>query len=786
MLNRLKALMSLGGSLAAPTAEASTRVDGDHNNVVNVVVQGGATWSLPMRTTLWIETPQDLQSVAALLRWNTRLAPLLGRETELAQLRAWADSEHPVSIQLLHAPGGQGKTRLAAEFASALNGWRHGWVDLDDFSQAEALTWQGRCLLLVDYPEHKPAQLEQLARAVERAATQPGQRLRILLVAREALAIQTTLFNRPCAAWLRPSLALADLPEASGYALVQAAMERLSVLLGSTPAPVAQADFDAWCSLNPLHRSPLLVTALAVYLCDPHWVDGAQRSPELTHWLGGSALLQRLVARETRWWEQTGLGHHAPAGALKTVMAWATLSGTLSDEDINRHLAQDQGWSPEALTAIHAALAAVCRRKGLHSWAPLEPDLLAAQFVSDWLVEPARQGRSAQDALLARALLHPQDPAAFKSYLHRLHMLSYDQCVRLGACKPDGPDSLQRTLWSWAQHETTWQQAFESGLGQRAVWPGFSALCGQVSGRALSALPGDASEAERAWHLNNVAVDLANAGDRSGALATAQEVLAIHLKLAASDPQTHAPDLAESLSNLSNFLSETGASDFALTSAKNATTLFHELAKAHPVAYEPRLALSLRNLAIRFLEVKDWGAAEIHAREAVAIRQRLALVDAVAHEPEMAASFDVLAGALSARGDKDGALNASIAAVTIYRRLAQGCPADFEPDLAASLSNLARFLSGTGDSAGALAPAQEAVAIRRRLAQANPAAYEPDLAMGLGVLMQCHAAVGNRPAAIKVGEEALSLFTTLAKRLPAAFESYREMTEQHLQRLRNN
>jgi hypothetical protein len=40
-----------------------------------------------------------------------------GRSEELAQLRAWRDEDARLAIRWLHAPGGQGKTRLAAELA---------------------------------------------------------------------------------------------------------------------------------------------------------------------------------------------------------------------------------------------------------------------------------------------------------------------------------------------------------------------------------------------------------------------------------------------------------------------------------------------------------------------------------------------------------------------------------------------------------------------------------------------------------------------------------------------
>lgn len=811
MFTKLGALFSRGGPPASPTAKVSTQVDGDNVNVVNVVVQGGAAWPLPMRTTLWTETPQDLQSVAALLRWNTRLAPLLGREAELVHLRTWVESDASVSIQLLHAPGGQGKTRLAAEFASALEGWRHGWIDLGDFSQAEALTWQGRCLLLVDYPEHRPAQLEQLARAVERAAAQPGQRLRILLVAREAQAVQTAFQNRPCAAWLKPPLALTELPTDSGHALVKAALERLSVFYRRALVPVAPAAFEAWRARHPLHHNPLLATALAIDLA-----THAEERLSPAQWLSGPELLAKLVENETRWWEKTAAGHGAPIGALITVMAWAALSGRLTDRDINQTLAADQGWSETTLRAIHAALSAACRRAGEHGWAPMEPDLLAARFIDGWLGAADRQGRESKDAALAHVLLHTDDPGAFDFHLNRLNMLAYDQTVRLGLRPPEDGHRLERVVCTWAEAQTELLIALGLGLDQRSSWPGLSWLASAVSQRQVATLAPDATDAQRAGGLNNLAVRLRETGDWAGALTSSQEAVAIYRRLVQSNPVTYEANLAMSLNNLASYLSGTGdragalapslesvgicrrlvqanpgayEPDLAMSltnlatqlsvngdragaqaSAQEAVAIYRHLVQANPVTYEPLLAASLNNLTNRLSGVGDRAGAFALAKEAVAILRRLAHANPAAYELSLAGCLTNLAIRLIETGDRVGALALSQEAVMIYRRLAQANPTPFEPSLATNLNNLANILGETGDRVGALAHAQEAVNIYRRLARANPAAYEPNLAAGLINLTNRLSETGNKAGALAMGQEAVTIYRRLARANSAAYE----------------
>ena len=142
MFNKIRGL--LGG---AASSQNTTQIDGDDNSVVNITVQGGAIMPLALQKTRWNPEPQVGGGVAALLEWRTRLAPLIGREAELASLTTWLNDAAPLSFMVLHADGGSGKTRLAAEFAELCKGWQHGWVDLQDFTQADAMVWQGRSVV---------------------------------------------------------------------------------------------------------------------------------------------------------------------------------------------------------------------------------------------------------------------------------------------------------------------------------------------------------------------------------------------------------------------------------------------------------------------------------------------------------------------------------------------------------------------------------------------------------------------------------------------------------------
>jgi nucleoside phosphorylase len=115
-----------------------------------------------------------------------------GRIETLAALDAWADDPSlPVSVQLLHAEGGVGKTRLAIE-------WVHRRRDRHDVAgfliPGPPASWFERlcnlgapAIIVIDYAESRPDLLEILQRiAAFHAAGGKRGRIRALLLARNA------------------------------------------------------------------------------------------------------------------------------------------------------------------------------------------------------------------------------------------------------------------------------------------------------------------------------------------------------------------------------------------------------------------------------------------------------------------------------------------------------------------------------------------------------------------------------------------------------------------------
>src|SRR6185369_1165875 len=90
------------------------------------------------------------------------IVPFTGRRDELAQLLQWREEGGRLAARWLYAPGGQGKTRLAAEFAaqSSADGWRvvtatHGPGSLSS-SQDLSMDNHAGVIVVVDYADRWP------------------------------------------------------------------------------------------------------------------------------------------------------------------------------------------------------------------------------------------------------------------------------------------------------------------------------------------------------------------------------------------------------------------------------------------------------------------------------------------------------------------------------------------------------------------------------------------------------------------------------------------------------
>ena len=672
MFGRLRNLFSRQPS---STLNSRVMVAGIGNKTINIITADGSSGGFQPRIG-WNKEPQTGGGRAVWLEWRTQLTALIGRDTERRDLTEWANAHHALSFKVIEAPGGVGKTRLAAEVVQSLidtGHWAGGFVGLVDFERAQRLAWQDRWILVVDYPEHAPKQLAKLVSAAIDGLSKGSQgKLRILLLCRAEHAITALLEQQGAKSFLSDPMRLGELADTDNLALLNEAIRKL----GPTHASVNQQEFQAWFVQSPLHRSALFVLALALHLS----ITSQQRR---NRFLPAAQLLQALLEREQRRWAKAESGHGLAPGTLEDVVAFATLMGGLSVPEVNTHLKNVYAWTDSHLPNIHAALADVWPLNCLDQAYPaMAPDLLAAVFLWHWRGQLRKQGLPHDHQLLARLAVQRRPAAA--SLLQRWNMHAYDQTVRLALGRPQDINSLESGLMDAAKQDATFAMVLKFASTSQRAWSGLTRLLVSVSAPhelATASAENEEASASRAGELNNFAVNLAQAGDVRAALVPAQE----------------------------------------------AVDLYRRLAQANAAAYEPDLAMSLNNLANRLAEDGQLAAALVAAQEAVDLYRRLAQANAAAHEPDLAGSLNNLANFLAKNGQLAAALVAAQEAVNLYKRLTQANAAAHEPDLAMSLNNLANRLAEDGQLAAALVAAQEAVVLLERASVATPKAFEERL-----------------------------------------------------------
>ena len=128
MYERFKRLFGNGG-----TSSIRVSVGRDSSapiTVVTFVGENGKQFEVPLDINWRAGKIQPNEPPSRLLHWRRRLTDLLGRDDELAALKAWAQGGAEASqAQVIVGDGGVGKTRLAMELADWLRvnqHWRAG------------------------------------------------------------------------------------------------------------------------------------------------------------------------------------------------------------------------------------------------------------------------------------------------------------------------------------------------------------------------------------------------------------------------------------------------------------------------------------------------------------------------------------------------------------------------------------------------------------------------------------------------------------------------------------
>ncbi|MFH9740106.1 hypothetical protein ACH4MA_20790 [Streptomyces roseolus] len=737
-----------------------------------------------------------------MLNARFEVVPFTGREAELAELRAWRDEGPRLAVRWTHAPGGQGKTRLAARFAEETQGtgWRvitavHGPGSVQPPPGSEDVTVDGHAgvLLVVDYADRWP--LTHLTWLLRNAVLhRPGVRTRVLLLARTAdawPAVRSAFRNIEAAT---SSRLLAELPDTA--MMYGAARTAFAERYGLPPAPgpppppygltlalhmAALVDVDATASGR--HPPPDLA-GLTVYLLDR----------EHLHWA-------TLHAR--------GGPHATPPAAMNRAVFAAALTGTLDRPTASAVVAGlGTGHSPGRVLDDHAYCYPAAEPGRGTVLEPLYPDRLAEDFLAltlpghdadypamAWAPEVTARllGPHAGRAVTFLAAAAQRWPHVGPRHLYpplahapRLALAAGSAALSALAALDDIPLALLAAI----------EDEFPAG-GHVELNAGMAALTRRVvaellardgspraraagyhhlSTRLLNAgLDDEALDAARrsvdaARELDDVpelAASLGRLGDclthngrPSEALRATEEAAALLRPLTEAAPARHEPQYAGLLTDLARRLAAAGRHREALVASESATARWRRLAAADP-SHTEGLASALQALGGHLNDHRRWDEGLAATRESASLRLALAEGNMAAHEPHLVSGLVTLAASLAALGEQEMSLKAARQAVESLRALARTDPAAHEPGLAAALMDLGATLSEAGLHAEALDATAESVAVRRRLHRTNPGAHARDLASVLSNLSHLLLEAGRPDEALAAAGEGVQLLDPL-------------------------
>jgi len=752
------------------------------------------------RDTEWL-----LAQPSRLLNAAFEIVEFTGREEELARLTGWRDAASPrLSATWLHAPGGQGKTRLAAEFSarSAAAGYKVVTVTHGPGSVLEPPGSQdlrpgdaAGLLLVIDYADRWP--VSHLALLFGNVLLRQPLPTRLLLLARSP---QPWPAVRACLEDLSADTHEQFLPPLPGGArseprehMYTVARDCFAALYGITdpgviavPATLERPEFGL----------VLTVQMAALVAVDAHHRRAAAPVD------GPGALSAYLLGREQQYWQllyergKDGLDFTTrPQTMARTVFTAALTGATDHPRGVavlravhRQQCLGDQslgGLDADQLLADHARCYPPADAATVLE--PMYPDRLAEDFLAlslpghtvgshvpaPWagsLLEAvtARAPDGSPPAHIARAVTMLASAAVPDRWPHVAPYLSgilrADPALALAAGGP-----ALATLAGVTGLDTAVLQAVADLFPRRDVDLdlGMAALSRRLTGRLLAEEPLAARRGLLHYYLGE---RLGNAGRHAEALAAAQEAVAVFRPLAASDP-FHLPGLAMSLNQLGIRLAAVGRRAEAAAPAEESLNLFRRLA-ASDSGYLPELANALSNAGSRLFDEGRYEAALVPAAEAVTLYQRLAKPDEGGgrHLGDLAIALDNYANSLTALERHEESLAPSESATRIHAELAAQAPGTHLPELARALNNLAGRLYHLGRHEDALARNEEALDITQRLAEANPAVYQRDLWGVLTGLSIFQARAGRPEAALAAAQEALELARSMAAAAPAAHE----------------
>ncbi|NML51600.1 hypothetical protein HHL19_21755 [Streptomyces sp. R302] len=771
------------------------------------------------------------RSPAELLRPQVEAMPFIGRTALLDELREWCGGEG-VSVRLVVGPGGQGKTRLAREFARRLAA--EGWAACQFRESGPASVGDGHgqglaalaavdrpLLIVMDYADTRPSLITDVLRVLEERPVDAP--VRLLLIARSSGEWWQHLpGNGPRSAGILGGARVVRLRDAAEGAserqrFYRAAVTSLAVRLARLPGHT-ETDWEAAgrsLAPGPEHfagASSGSALVLQMRALTDLLNAGKGQGPRISGTSDSEVDVESLLLdHEEGYWRRTAAQYPAladlEAGVLAEAVALATLTRVRNGDRAVQLLATAPalaGLSEKVLTALTRWLRDLYPDINDSYWGALAPDRLSEYHVARRVhggsglltsLLPQLEESEAEHPLtvLARAAALPVrlDPDLagkiddlVRTFPRRLVVPAVTVAVR-----SENPGVLVNPVSTVVQRADLPVELAErllSAVPQRSRLLGDEAVRlavrlravrrNRVLWRAGGRIGPVRERAGWAAAEHELALRLGAIHRWEESLAASSRAVGIYRVLAHGSPEEFQKDLVDALSFRSMALSELALDQDALAAATEAVTMGERLVEEggdEEGHHRLRLAVALSNRSVPLAAKGELAAALTSCEQALDLLTGLARDRPSGYDEVLGGVLHNLANRYAAVFTAvEDAARVSGLAVQVRRRLALAVPDAHLRDLLDSLHNHAADLTAAGEHVRALEVLEECVALSLELAEERHSVQLAQLARALLAQASVLDELERYTEALLCSARAVLFYRALADRLPDRYEPH--------------
>lgn len=257
--------------------------------------------------------------------------------------------------------------------------------------------------------------------------------------------------------------------------------------------------------------------------------------------------------------------------------------------------------------------------------------------------------------------------------------------------------------------------------------------------------------------LSNHSNVLSDAGDLQGALAAAEESVALYGDLAAQDEESYGASLVGAEAGVARLLHELGHAEEAVQVGRRAADALRWLSADDPETHRIEYARTLHNLGLSLEETGQSGQAALALSEAADLYRYLAQHIPLRFLAHLGECLFALAGVLGELQRSAEMIRVLRELATVERQLRETAPDWDARRLAVTMYSLGQQLAMLEDYEHALSTLTESVGLFRSLTALHPGSAEA-MSRALVFLSIVQSALGDRPAAAVAAREAVGLF----------------------------